>query len=193
MTIKTPPKAWDRHAQVVARSIAGMDATRLPGKKTQLTAIIHEAIVDAMMMAAESNTPEAAVVAAHSQTSASVEHGTADKPEPGKLEAALADLQDVRGAVAEFRTQQRDSYPHEAVAILLDAFDQLVRIADGALREVATCTKTQTGGASSTTIVTLNRNLTCSACGPNACDGRPFCGARLNPPAVRSFRGESLC
>jgi hypothetical protein len=53
MTTKTPPKAWDRHAQVVARSIAGMDATRLPGKKTQLTAIIHEAIVDAMMMAAE--------------------------------------------------------------------------------------------------------------------------------------------
>lgn len=139
MTIKTPPKDWDRHAQVVARSIASLDRSRLPGSTAQFTAIVHEAIVDAMMMAAESNTPEAAAVAAHSQTSAPVEYGTADKPEPGKLKAALADLQDVRGAVAEFRLQQRDSYPHEAVAILLDAFDQLVRIADGALREVAAC------------------------------------------------------
>jgi hypothetical protein len=145
MTIKTPPVDWDRHALVVARNLAGMDAPRLPGKKTQFTAIIHEAIVDAMMMAAESNTPEAAVVAAHSQTNASVEHGTADKPEPGKLKAALGDLQDVRGAVAEFRKHHRDSYPREAVVMLLDAFDQLVRIADGALREVATCAKTKTG------------------------------------------------
>lgn len=53
MTIKTPPVDWDRHAQVVARHLAGMDASRLPGKKTQFTAIVHEAIVDAMMMAAE--------------------------------------------------------------------------------------------------------------------------------------------
>jgi hypothetical protein len=193
MTIKTPPVDWDRHALVVARSIASLDRARLPGSTTQFTAIVHEAIVDAMMMAAESNTPEAAVVVAHSQASASVEHGTADKPEPGKLKAALADLQDVRGAVAEFRKQHRDSYPREAVVMLLDAFDQLVRIADGALREVATCAKTQTGGAPSTVMVTLNRNLTCAACGPNACDGRALCGARLIPAAVRPFREASSC
>jgi hypothetical protein len=162
MTIKTPPKDWDRHAQVVARSIASLDRSRLPGSTAQFTAIVHEAIVDAMMMAAESSTSRLINVQTFTSSgrytpiarsiNAKVGEGgsgggdaSAKSHERSNFQAALDDIQDVRNAVSEFRAQQRDSYPHEAVAILLDAFDQLVRIADGALRELATCAKTQTG------------------------------------------------
>jgi hypothetical protein len=145
MTIKTPPVDWDRHAQLVARSIAGIDRSRLPGSKTQFTAIIHDAIVDAMMMAAESNTPRAAAVAADGQTSAPVEQGTADKPGHGKPETALAELQDMRDALAEFRKHRRDTYPHEAISILLSAFDDMLVIAEDAVRAAAACAETQTG------------------------------------------------
>ncbi|MDE1009995.1 MAG: hypothetical protein OSB38_30485 [Paraburkholderia fungorum] len=141
MTLKPPPVDWDRHAQLVARSIAGLDRTRLSGGKKQFTAIIHEAIVDAMMMAAESNTPRAAVVAAVSQTSAPVEHGTTVKPGLGKPEAVLADLQDIRGAIAEFRAQRRVSYPHEVVAMLIEAFEQMADVVE---RVLPTCEKSQT-------------------------------------------------
>jgi hypothetical protein len=61
MTTKTPPVEWDRHAQLVARSIASIDRSRLPGSKTQFVAIIHEAIVDAMMMAQEDTLAKAKI------------------------------------------------------------------------------------------------------------------------------------
>jgi hypothetical protein len=207
MTTKTPPVDWDRHAQLVARSIASIDRSRLPGSKTQFTAIIHDAIVDAMMMAAESDTPRAAVVAAVSQTSAPAEQGTAAKPEPGKLEAALAELDDMRDALAEFRKHRRDTYPHEAISILLSAFDDMLVISEAAVREAALCAESQTGtgrvsdrGGETRPIAPQTHaqqrpdvagNVTCAACNPSMCDGRTFCGARLNPPAVRPFRTDS--
>lgn len=142
MTTKTPPVAWDRHALKVAKGIATIDRSKLPGLTTQYVAILQEAIVASMWMAAESKTPEAAAVAAHGQTSAPVEHGTADKPGLGKLESALADLQDIRGAIADFRAQRRDSYPHEVVAMIIEAFDQLVDMVE---RVLPACAKSQTG------------------------------------------------
>jgi hypothetical protein len=142
-TAKTPPAAFDRHALGVAKGIAAIDRSKLPGLTTQFVAILQSAIVESMMMAAEeTNTPRAAAVAADGQTVAPVEHGTADKPGLGKPEAALAEVQDIRGAVAEFRAQRRDSYPHEAVSMLLDAFEQLADIVE---RAVPVCAETQTG------------------------------------------------
>lgn len=54
MSAKTPPAAWDKHALEVARGIASIDRSRLPGSTTQFVAIIQSAIVDAMMTARES-------------------------------------------------------------------------------------------------------------------------------------------
>lgn len=51
MTRKVPPADWDRHAQEVARGIATLDRSKIP--VAQFTAIIHEAIVDAMMLVAD--------------------------------------------------------------------------------------------------------------------------------------------
>lgn len=141
----TPPAEWDRHALDVARRIATIDRSKLPGLTTQYVAILQEAIVGSMMMAVETKTPEAAAVAAHGQASAPVEQGTADKPEPGKLEAALAELDDMRDALAEFRKHRRDTYPHEAISILLSAFDDMLVISEAAVREAVLCAKTQTG------------------------------------------------
>ncbi len=204
MTAKAPPVDWDRHAQLVARSIAGIDRSRLPGSKTQFTAIIHEAIVDAMMMAVEqtvegtlaqinaliergtidepkhserngivlaynavhqavwgkpggssiegildSRIPgglmQAFPAKSHDQKGIEAAVGTADKPGPGKPEAALAELDDMRDALAEFRKHRRDTYPHEAISILLSAFDDMLVISEAAVREAALCAKTQTG------------------------------------------------
>lgn len=145
MTTKTPPVAWDRHALKVAKGIATIDRSKLPGLTTQYVAILQEAIIASMWMAAESNTPEAAAVAAHGQISAPVEHGTADKPEPGKPEAALAEIEDMRSALAEFRKHRRDTYPHVAISMLLSAFDDMLVISEAAVREAALCAKTQTG------------------------------------------------
>lgn len=51
MTRPTPPAAWDRHALEVARGIAQIDRSKLPGLTTQYVAILQSAIVDAMVMA----------------------------------------------------------------------------------------------------------------------------------------------
>lgn len=49
MTPKIPPAAWDRHALEVARGIASLDRSKI--HQVQFTAIVQQAIVDAMMMA----------------------------------------------------------------------------------------------------------------------------------------------
>ncbi|CAG4887884.1 hypothetical protein [Paraburkholderia saeva] len=53
MSLKTPPAAFDRHALEVARGIASIDRSKLPGLTTQYVAILQEAIVQSMMMAAD--------------------------------------------------------------------------------------------------------------------------------------------
>jgi len=55
MKPKTPPAEWDRHALEVARGISQLDRSKIP--PAQFTAIVHEAIVDGMMRAAESSAP----------------------------------------------------------------------------------------------------------------------------------------
>ncbi|KVN25614.1 hypothetical protein WJ63_15910 [Burkholderia pyrrocinia] len=50
---RTPPAEWDRHALEVARGIASIDRSKLPGLTTQFVEILHKAIVDSMMLAAE--------------------------------------------------------------------------------------------------------------------------------------------
>ncbi|WP_233343492.1 hypothetical protein [Burkholderia cepacia] len=61
MSTRTPPAEWDRHALEVARGIASIDRSKLPGLTTQFTAILQSAIVDAMMMAAEGTLSRPAV------------------------------------------------------------------------------------------------------------------------------------
>lgn len=51
MTTRTPPADWDRHALEVARGIASLDRSKT--RPAQFVAIIQEAIVDAMMRAAD--------------------------------------------------------------------------------------------------------------------------------------------
>jgi hypothetical protein len=52
MTTRTPPAAFDRFATERARGIAALKLDAMPAARR--TAIIHEAIVAAMMMARES-------------------------------------------------------------------------------------------------------------------------------------------
>ncbi|WP_176048169.1 hypothetical protein [Burkholderia sp. BCC1644] len=61
MSTRTPPAEWDRHALEVARGIASIDRSKLPGLTTQFTAILQSAIVDAMMMVAEGTLARPAV------------------------------------------------------------------------------------------------------------------------------------
>lgn len=53
------------------------------------------------------------------------------------------------------------------------------------------CADSQTDVASHTHITVPNRHLTCAVCSPSSCDGRMFCGARLNPPAVHRFEEKA--
>ncbi|WP_175784632.1 hypothetical protein [Burkholderia ambifaria] len=61
MSKRTPPAEWDRHALEVARGIASLDRSKLPGLTTQFVAILQSAIVDAMMMVAEGSLARPAV------------------------------------------------------------------------------------------------------------------------------------
>lgn len=61
MSPRTPPAEWDRHALEVARGIASIDRSKRPGLTTQFTAILQQAIVDAMMMAADGTLSRPAV------------------------------------------------------------------------------------------------------------------------------------
>lgn len=61
MSKRTPPAEWDRHALEVARGIASLDRSKLPGLTTQFVAILQSAIVDAMMMVADGSLGRPAV------------------------------------------------------------------------------------------------------------------------------------
>ncbi len=121
-TSTTPPAAWDRHALEVARGIASIDRSKLPGLTTQFVAILQEAIVESMKMAAE----PAPVTDAHTAK-------------------AMVELADCRAMVRDLREQQCASYPRAVVEQLLTAIDALVTIAEAAVRDVAPCAESQTG------------------------------------------------
>jgi len=61
MSKRTPPAEWDRHALEVARGIASLDRSKLPGLTTQFVSILQSAIVDAMMMVAEGSLARPAI------------------------------------------------------------------------------------------------------------------------------------
>lgn len=48
---QTPPAEFDRHAAEVAGSLVEIDRNRLPGSTTQYKAILHEAVLNAMLTA----------------------------------------------------------------------------------------------------------------------------------------------
>lgn len=50
---KTPPAEWDRRALEIARGIASIDRSKLPGLTNQFVAILQEAIVSAMTFAVD--------------------------------------------------------------------------------------------------------------------------------------------
>lgn len=50
---KTPPAEFDRHALEIARGIASIDRSRLAGSTAQFVAILQEAIVQSMQIAAD--------------------------------------------------------------------------------------------------------------------------------------------
>lgn len=58
MSSKTPPAEWDRHALEVARGISQLDRSKIP--PAQFTAIVQEAIVDGMKLAADESSLTAA-------------------------------------------------------------------------------------------------------------------------------------
>ncbi|WP_176077480.1 hypothetical protein [Burkholderia dolosa] len=59
MSPRTPPADWDRHALEVARGIASLDRSNIPA--AQFRAIVHTAIVDGMLMAAEGSLARPAI------------------------------------------------------------------------------------------------------------------------------------
>lgn len=113
----TLPTEWQRHAIEVARGIASIDRSKLPRLTPQFVEILAEAIVESMKMAADETRAELQTCA-KSQTPAAPNVG---------------DLDEVRGATAEFRKHKLDTYPHTAVELLLDSIDTLSNLVDAVL------------------------------------------------------------
>jgi hypothetical protein len=117
------PAEFDRHALEVARGIASIDRARLPGSTTQFVAILQTAIVQSMMMAAERSPVTDAEMA-----------------------KAMREVADCRAMIREVRGLDCANFPREVVEALLGTIDQLLDVAEAAVRDVAPCAKSRTGG-----------------------------------------------